>query len=162
MYPFIPEGMTVVDMSGGIVATNGGVTGRARNIRLVEDAWLVVELQQAVAHQTTLTPQRCTAADGTGATGLLYNAEIWHNLDCSATGQDSFTRAADAKTYQVSNVAKPMTIIFHIDLRGLGSGYKAIRCNADNSGQATNFVKMQLWVRGNFQGVDQVSLADPS
>jgi hypothetical protein len=71
---------------------------------------IVVELTQAAAHATALSPYQATAVAGTAAKVLTNVCRIWANEDTATT--DTLVRKTDAKNYSVTADIKNKQIIF--------------------------------------------------
>ena len=123
--------------------SNGGFTGAYVSVKEVQMAWLVVEMTQAVANATQITPVQATAVAGTGATALTVTVPIWSNLDVSVN--DTLVERTAALNYAVTASAKNMLVVIQIDPRTMGSGYDVLGFTVSDSTQATNFVAA-TWV----------------
>ena len=122
--------------------TNGGFTADYVSLKNVNKAFILVELTQAAAHATLLTPKQATAVAGTGVKVLTNNCEILANEDTASA--DTLTRQTAAKNYTVTADIKNKTVIFEIDPATLDTAndFDCITITAADSSEATNFASV--------------------
>jgi len=95
------------------VTSNGGFTADYVSLKNVNKAWILVEMTQAAAHATLLSPKQATAVAGTGVKVLANTVPIWANEDTATT--DTLARQTDAVNYTVTADIKNKTVLFEID-----------------------------------------------
>jgi hypothetical protein len=145
----IPQGLFPVEMTAGVVTTNGGITTDYISLKNVLMAYIVVHLKQAVGHATAFTPKRATAVAGTGVTTLATNVPIWYGN--VSTASNGLTRQTDGAAFTIDvGVTGDAFIIFMIDPAQLGqiSGVDAdvLGFAVANSAQATNFCSIVAYL----------------
>ncbi len=129
------ENLKVVQLASP-ETTNSGKTSDAICLRTAHKAWIVVEMTQAVAHATLLTPMQATdVAIGTNAV-LANVVPIRANEDCGAT--DTLAAQTAAINYTVTADVKDKQIIFEIDPATLTAGYDSIYIIAADSSQVSD------------------------
>lgn len=143
----LPELFKIVDASAGPVTTNGGITCDYVSLKTAHKAWIVVQLTQAVAHATQITPMRATDVAGTGAAVLTSAVRIWANEDTGAS--DTLVEKTAAVNYAVAADAAKKMVIFEIDPADIGA-YDVLGCTLSNSGQATNFASVSYWLQTRY------------
>jgi hypothetical protein len=140
MHIGLPEQFKIVDASAGPVTTNGGVTCDYVSLKGVKRAWIVASFTQAVAHATTVQPQKATAVAPTGATSITVAQRIWANEDTATS--DTLVAQTAATSYAVTADVKKKQVIFEIDPASFGTTYDVLGCTISNSAQATDFVSV--------------------
>jgi hypothetical protein len=99
----------------------------------------VINLNQAVAHETEISLYQAQDTKGTGAKPLENNIPIWVNEDVSIG--DSAIRLEDGVNYTVQKTAKNKQIIFSVDPAKIdvNNGFCCLGLKIGASSQATNF-----------------------
>ena len=141
----LPEHFKVVQLTGP-VTSNGGVTSDYISLKNANKVWIVVDMNQAAAHATLLTPKQASAVDGTGAKALTNNINIWANEDTASA--DTLTKQTAAKNYTVTADIKKKQIVFEIDPVGLdlANSFDCINLVVADSSEATNFVNATAYI----------------
>lgn len=137
----------IVDATAGPVTTNGGVTSDYVTVKNAKYAWLRLQFKQAVGHATVIQPQVATAVAPSGATSITFAAEIWSNLDTTAS--DTLVSRTAATSYTLTTAAKPMQVFIGIDLAQMaaqGATFDVLGFTISDSSQATNFVCGEFWL----------------
>ncbi len=129
------ENLKVVQLASP-ETTNTGKTSDVISLKNAHKAWIVVDMTQAVAHATLLTPMQATnVAAGTNAV-LAKVVPIRANEDCAAT--DTLVPQTAAINYTVTADVKDKQIIFEIDPASLTDGYVCVYIIAADSSQASD------------------------
>ena len=147
----LPEQTKIVDATAGPVTSNGAVTADYVSVKNCARLYIVINLTQAVAHATLLTPQRATAVAGTGVVVLATNVRIWANEDTAAS--DTLVSQTAALNYTVTNDIKKKMVVFEIDVAALGFTsaspgvpYDVVNLLVADSSQATNFISANYFL----------------
>lgn len=130
------------------VTTNGGVTADYVSLKNAKKATIVVNLTQAVGDATTLTVNKATAVDGTGATAITVAQPILANEDVGAS--DTLVKQTDGVGYTVAADVKNKQVVIEIDPASLGEGFDVITLVVGDSGQATNFVSVDYYLEAKY------------
>lgn len=135
-----------------ITTTSSAIVADYISTKLVAGmVYLVINLKQAAAHATVLTPKRATAVAGTNVTGLATAAvcRIWANEDTAAS--DTLVAQTAAIAYTVTADIKNKVVIFEIDPNTLGEysagvPYDVIGLGISASSEATNFACANAYI----------------
>lgn len=146
----LSENFKIVAATAGPVTSNGGVTCDYVSLKNVHKAWIVVTMDQAVGHATTITPKQATAVAGTGVKVLSTNVPIWANEDVAAS--DTLVAQTAAANYSVSADIKVKHVVFEIDAATLdmANSFDCIGCLVSDSSQATDFVNINYFLQERY------------
>jgi propanediol utilization protein len=88
-----------------------------------------VDVQQAASNTVLITPQQCTAVDGTAAKALTVNVPIYVSQDVGGASGDVLTRQADGVNFTTSAAIARKKVRFVIDpaTLDLAGGFDCLR-----------------------------------
>ncbi|MEN6526375.1 MAG: hypothetical protein ABFD65_07805 [Candidatus Polarisedimenticolia bacterium] len=137
-------------------ADAAGRTGRAVSLGNYQRAYLVAHVTQGNAATVALTPQQCTAVDGTAAKAIPA-VPVYTNLD--AAGGDSFTRQTDAASFTTDAALKDKIVVFQVDPAALdvAGGFDCIRLNTGASNAANITEATVILCEPRYAGATQPS-----
>lgn len=148
----LPQQYKIDTLTEGCVTTNGGVTTDYVSLKNAHKAWLVCTFDQAVGNATTVQPMMATAVAPTGATAITTAQEWWLNVDTSAaTGTDTLVKQTAGTIGTCDAGAVPQLMIFEIDPAKFGGAYDCLGVVVSNSGQATNFVAINIFIEERYK-----------
>lgn len=130
--------------------TNAAITSSYVDLKNANTAAVIVNLTQAVAHETEISLYQAKDIKGTDEKPLDNNVPILGNEDVSKS--DRLERKADGVSYKVEKIAKNKQIIFNIDPAKLDVNnrfcYLGLKIGA--SSQATNFASAEFIVENKY------------
>jgi hypothetical protein len=127
-------------------ATNAGaLNGQRVSLKHAHRFFIVVNMTQGNAAQSTITIERATDIAGTDNGVITANAKIWSNLACATN--DRLVRRTDAVNYQLDAGLANKLVVFEVDPASLGATagnvqYDCIRVviGASNAGNIASAV----------------------
>ena len=143
----IPEVFKIVNGTP-VATTNGGITCDYISVKNAHKVTIIVELLQAVSHETALGINEATAVAPTGASAVTETMPIWKNADVSST--DTLVRGTDAATVSATAGATNQTLVLEVDPAKLTAGYDCIAATLSNSSQASNFATVTYLIETRY------------
>ena len=131
--------------------TNGGAQTDYLDLSNCHMAYLVVNLTQAVAHETTITVQEAEDGTGTGVDTVENDVRIWSDVDVDDDNEE-LERRDDDDDYTVPNEDDNMLVIFQVDPRALSGDNTHVRLNFQDSSQANNLASAVAYLVPRYQG----------
>jgi hypothetical protein len=100
-------------------ATNAGALNGARvSLKNAHRFFIVVNMAQGDAAQSTITIERATSIAGADNGVIADNAKIWSNLNCATN--DTLVRRANAVNYQLDVGLANKLVVIEVDPASLG------------------------------------------
>ena len=130
------QGGQVVSMQPP-VTTNGGFNSGELMLTNAQDAFIVVHITNAAAHETQFSLQQ---DDGTGTwSAVPVTQNVWVSENVATT---AISRQANAVSYTVDANISDKIIIFRVNPDSLSDGFNRVRLVSANSGEGTNFASV--------------------
>ena len=129
--------------------TDGGPETDYLDMRDCHTAYLVVNLTQAAAHETTITVQEAEDGTGTGVGTVANNVRIWSDVDVDDDGE-TLDRRTDGNNYSVPNEDDNMLVVFQVNAAALSGDNTHIRLTFQDSSQATNFASVVAYKQARY------------
>ncbi len=132
--------------------TNAAITGAYVSLKNVINATVVVNLTQAVGHETVISLYEAKDVSGTDAKPLTNSVPVWANEDVSLG--DSLIRKTDGVSYTVSDTVKNKQVVFHIEPARLdmNEGFTCLNVRIGESTQVTNFASAEFILDSKYAG----------
>lgn len=130
--------------------TNTAIKSAYINLKNIITAVAVINLTQAVAHETEILLYQAKDAKGTNEKSLENNVHILASEDVAES--DELVRKLDAVSYTVEKTAKNKQIIFSVDPAKLdvNNGFCYLGLKIGASSQATNFASAEFILESKY------------
>jgi hypothetical protein len=146
----LPQDMKIVQAAAPIT-TNAAVTGDYVGLKNCSGRmWILVSLNQTVAHATAITVEQATDVAGTDSTAITVAVPIWANEDTATS--DALEAQTAAVSYTVGASAADMLVVFQLDAATLADGFDCITVKTAASSQSTNHMSAVYVIDNKYGG----------
>jgi hypothetical protein len=132
----------------------GAITGTYISLKNVVKCFVKVLINQAAANTVAITIEQATAVAPTGSTAITNVAQIWSNLDCTAS--NTFVLRTAAVSYTTDAGQVPKIVVFQIDPASLDDGYDCITVKTGAS-SASNITAAWYELEMKYSGADVIA-----
>ena len=132
----------------------GAITGTYISLKNVVKCKVVVLINQVAANTVAITIEQATAVANTNSTPITNVAQIWANLDCTASNTLVLKTAAVGYTTDAGQV--PKIIVFEIDPASLADSYDCITVKTGAS-SSSNITAAWYELEMKYSGADVIA-----